>query len=188
MAPRVNTDSDDELLKLLESGGMVEVAYFDAAKISLRCEDVPVAEALPALKNFLKLTAKQRRADGRHLLAYCKLMIEVVGEESVLGDLGGVLPTVDEIWNYARPLGISFSALDPGKYAFERTIYVNVEGEVDWEPEHGLQMVWEGGARLVKVSEYDGHPTNGHASAKPERDQFVFSCFIPELCTQRDPN
>ena len=53
MAPRVNTDSDDELLKLLESGGMVEVAYFDAAEISLRCEDVPVAEALPALKNFL---------------------------------------------------------------------------------------------------------------------------------------
>jgi hypothetical protein len=41
--------------------------------------------------------------------------------------------------------------------------YLSFEGEVSWEPEHGLQLVFENGERVCKVSQYDGHNTVAHA-------------------------
>ena len=41
--------------------------------------------------------------------------------------------------------------------------YVSFEGEVSWEPEHGLQLVVEDGRRVCKVGPYDGHVTNAAA-------------------------
>ena len=43
--------------------------------------------------------------------------------------------------------------------------YLSFEGEVSWEPEHGLQLVFEHGQRVCKVGPYDGHNTNAHAFA-----------------------
>ncbi len=41
--------------------------------------------------------------------------------------------------------------------------YISFEGEVSWEPEHGLQLVVEDGLRICKVGPYDGHVTIAHA-------------------------
>jgi hypothetical protein len=41
--------------------------------------------------------------------------------------------------------------------------YISFEGEVSWEPEHGLQLVVKDGLRVCKVGPYDGHVTNAHA-------------------------
>ncbi|MBK9032216.1 MAG: hypothetical protein IPL61_13005 [Myxococcales bacterium] len=41
--------------------------------------------------------------------------------------------------------------------------YFSFEGEVSWEPEHGLQLVFEHGRRVCKVGPYDGHHTQAHA-------------------------
>lgn len=41
--------------------------------------------------------------------------------------------------------------------------YLSFEGDVSWEPEHGLQLVYEDGQRLCKVGQYDGHVTVAHA-------------------------
>ncbi|MDX6261519.1 MAG: hypothetical protein QOH84_3207 [Kribbellaceae bacterium] len=35
-------------------------------------------------------------------------------------------------------------------------IYVSLECECDWEPEHGLQLVFRDGAALTRVGPYDG--------------------------------
>jgi len=37
--------------------------------------------------------------------------------------------------------------------------YLSFEGEVTWEPEHGLQLVFEDGQRACKAGPYDGHLT-----------------------------
>ncbi len=39
-------------------------------------------------------------------------------------------------------------------------MYVQIAADCDWEPEHGLQLVYRGGNELVRVSEQDGHLTN----------------------------
>ena len=41
--------------------------------------------------------------------------------------------------------------------------YLSFEGEVSWEPEHGLQLVFEVGPKICKVGPYDGHTTTAHA-------------------------
>ena len=43
--------------------------------------------------------------------------------------------------------------------------FVALENECAWEPEHGLMLVLKEGRAVTKVSEYDGHLTNGHAFA-----------------------
>ena len=65
--------------------------YFDEAMIKIEsCDsEVTPTEALTALKGFLTLTPEQHHSDGRHLVAYCKMMIDAVGEEEILEDIGG---------------------------------------------------------------------------------------------------
>lgn len=179
--------NDQELLTILENGGKLSVPYFDGAEIEVyACDFVPHVEALPAFKNFLALPNEQRKSDARHLLAYCQMMMDAVGEEEILEDMDNAEPTLETIWNYADARHIFFGKLDAGKYAAENTAYVQIEGQIAWEPEHGLQMSWANGNKLVKVSACDGHPTNGHASANPENDQYIFSCYFKEFCTFPD--
>lgn len=45
--------------------------------------------------------------------------------------------------------------------------YISFEGDVSWEREHGLQLVFEHGERVCKVGPYDGHLTNAHAYGDP---------------------
>lgn len=45
--------------------------------------------------------------------------------------------------------------------------YLSFEGEVSWEDEHGLQLVFENGRTVCKVGPYDGHSTNAHAHGDP---------------------
>jgi hypothetical protein len=52
--------------------------------------------------------------------------------------------------------------------------YLSFEGEVSWEPEHGLQLVYEDGRRVCKVSQYDGHATVAHAYGDPSLLGVVF--------------
>ena len=45
----------------------------------------------------------------------------------------------------------------------DRRIYVSLECECDWEPEHGLQIVFEDGKRVSMVGPYTGHLTTSDA-------------------------
>lgn len=45
--------------------------------------------------------------------------------------------------------------------------YISFEGEVSWEREHGLQLVFDHGSHVCKVGPYDGHLTNAHAYGNP---------------------
>lgn len=52
--------------------------------------------------------------------------------------------------------------------------YLSLEGEVSWEPERGLQLVFEDGQRVCRVSQYDGHVTVAHAYGDPSLLGTVF--------------
>lgn len=42
-------------------------------------------------------------------------------------------------------------------------VYVSLECECDWEPEHGLQIVFRDGRAVTKVGPHNGHLTNAAA-------------------------
>jgi len=53
-------------------------------------------------------------------------------------------------------------------------VYVSVEYECDWEPEHGLQIVFRDGRTVTKVGPYNGHLTNNSAYGRPDLDDVVY--------------
>jgi hypothetical protein len=71
-----------------------------------------------------------------------------------------------DIWEHvelARP-PIAFlggTSLEPSP------CYLNFEGEVAWEEDHGLQLVDDLGGAVCKVGSYDGHVTVAHAFGDP---------------------
>jgi hypothetical protein len=56
----------------------------------------------------------------------------------------------------------------------DQHVYVSVECECDWEPEHGLQIVFRDGASVTKVGPYDGHLTNSAAYDDGQPDDAVY--------------
>ncbi|MGS2619713.1 DUF6985 domain-containing protein [Micromonospora sp. LZ34] len=56
----------------------------------------------------------------------------------------------------------------------DQRVCVSVECECDWEPEHGLQIVFCNGATVTKVGPYDGHLTNSAAYADDKLDGVVY--------------
>jgi hypothetical protein len=69
------------------------------------------------------------------------------------------IPDSADIWEH-----VSFpheeSTWHLGNTLLERgRSYLSFEGEVSWEPEHGLQLVFEDGQRVCKAGPYDGHLT-----------------------------
>lgn len=53
-------------------------------------------------------------------------------------------------------------------------IYVSLECNCDWEPEHGLQIVFKDGATVNKVGPYDGHLTNSDAFADKSLENVIY--------------
>lgn len=177
--------SDTDLLEILNSGGDVPVAYFDNQRISVNNDKLDPNKALIVLKNFLTLSTDHRTQDTRHLYAYYKYTFQTA-QEYVLEDMDGVVPTIDEIWDHVTPTLIYFDHLDAGKYVKVPTTFLMLEGQVAWEIEHGLLMSWNDGRSLVKVGQFDGHPTNGHARANPALDKYVYYTSNESFCTRPD--
>jgi hypothetical protein len=53
-------------------------------------------------------------------------------------------------------------------------VYISFQGDVDWELEHGLQIVFRGATKLVKVGPYDGHLTNADAYGDPGMENVIY--------------
>ena len=84
------------------------------------------------------------------------------------------IPPTSDIWDQVHfasgppELRLGGTKLEPGDS------YISFEGEVSWEPEHGLQLVFEHGRRVCKVGPYDGHNTNAHAYGDESLVDVVF--------------
>jgi hypothetical protein len=59
----------------------------------------------------------------------------------------------------------------------DKGIYVSLECNCDWEPEHGLQIVFKDGLRVNKVGSYDGHLTNSDAYASDDLEDVIYQEF-----------
>lgn len=53
-------------------------------------------------------------------------------------------------------------------------VYVSLECSCDWEPEHGLQIVFKNGNKVSKVGPYDGHLTNANAFADDSLKDVIY--------------
>jgi hypothetical protein len=76
-----------------------------------------------------------------------------------------------EVWKHVR---FGDEAVVGRRAYGDKGIYVSVECNCDWEPEHGMQIVFKNGETICKVGPYDGHLTNADAYADELLENVVY--------------
>lgn len=115
--------------------------------------DPAPADFHAAIRAFRGLDRSALEAAAPHIYAYYQDAADEWAEE-----IGSVAEVLDHI-RFVELVTVSRDSRG------EQRVYVSVEGECDWEEEHGLQLVFRDGASVTKVGPYDGHLTNVNAYA-----------------------
>jgi hypothetical protein len=121
-----------------------------------------------AIANLLSLTPSVFASVTDDLYNYYKDM-----EEYWLSD-GAERIKKSELWKHVQFGGMAYVQRRDER---DKDVYVSVECECDWEPEHGLQIVFKNGEKVSKLGPFDGHLTNGDAYANRKFDGVVYRSF-----------
>ena len=122
-------------------------------------------EFTEAVRNFLALRLEDRDSAAPHILE---------NYQRIAADWGlapGVpqLTFPADVWACVHPVEIRVSR----RRRCDQRVYVQVCAECDWEPEHGLQLVYREGRQLSRVSQQDGHLTHTDAFDLPEEEDRI---------------
>jgi hypothetical protein len=134
-------------------------------------DDDPAREEVhAAIRTFLALDRSALDAAASSIYAYYRDVIDSVlhdGDDEWYVEIEGPHRIFDHVRLGDEPI----VSRDP--YG-DQHVYVSVECECDWEPEHGLQIVFRDGATVTKVGPYDGHLTNSAAYNDGQLDGVVY--------------
>ena len=131
-------------------------------------EDVRPEDFHKAITNLLANGFEALRKVESHVFRYCQDMNSYWSpddEEFV------AVSSPDCVWEhiqFRRQPMVSRRAYG------DKGVYVSLECNCDWEPEHGLQIVLEDGRDVVKVGPYDGHLTNHDAYADDNLEGVIY--------------
>lgn len=133
-------------------------------------EDPATDDFDAAITNFLALDEPVLRAAGPAIHEYFRDVESDVGDEEGFPSI----TAPDDVWKHIRFIGEVAVQRDSWR---EQRVYVTVECECDWEPEHGLQIVFQDGRAVTKIGPYDGHFTNASAFDRDDLEGVVYHRF-----------
>jgi hypothetical protein len=146
------------------------IPFFDSQTLPFVLDSVQQAdeeEINRAIKVFLRLSQPDRFAASRYVFAKYLSVAELVSE----ADLACRIESEQAVWHHVHPSEVFVSR----RSRRDRAIYITIAAECDWEPEHGLQIVYRKGIELVRVSDQDGHLTHTDAYDLPEDQDRIVS-------------
>ena len=133
--------------------------------------------AAESMANFLAAGDALRSEVVPYLMLYYGSVRDSFSDEDC-ADYGIPLDvTESNVWEHVslhHPPIVGPSLDDRNGLLHSGVAYIDFEGSCTWEEEHGLQLVFLHGERLIKVSPYDGHPTNAHACSNPAMLEVIF--------------
>ncbi len=88
---------------------------------------------------------------------------------------GSPIGNVGDLWEHVR---LGHEPVVRRRAYEDRAVHVSLEGECAWEPDHGLQLVFERGRRITKLGGYDGHLTNADAYGDRRLEDVIFHPLI----------
>ena len=122
-----------------------------------------------AIANFLTLDNSVLKQAQDDIYRYYKdVEASLDGEDIVKID------DPNDVW---RHIQIECTPLVTRRPYGDKAIYISLECECDWEPEHGLQIVFKQGLSINKVGEYDGHLSYVDSYADPKLENIVYHSF-----------
>ena len=135
----------------------IAVPFFDGLSLPVQLMDVSAADASAidaAMENFLRLNAQDRSRAAPAVLENCQNFLSMIDLSTEADHAMAALTDADAIWPYVDCQSIDI-VKDDGDG--EPSIHVVLTCNCEWEPEHGLQIVYRNGNQLTRVSEQDGH-------------------------------
>ena len=149
----------------------ISLPVLNGAKCSILLEgyegDPIVEEFHEAITNFLTAGREVLTASEPHIFKYYL----DIKENIELEDDFPSISQPSEIWNFIH---LGKEAIVGRRPYGDKSIYISFECNCDWEPEHGLQIVFKNGAFVNKVGPYDGHLTNSDAYADNTLENVVY--------------
>jgi hypothetical protein len=148
----------------------VRVPYFDGRQVKFWLADLTEADeqdAANAVGAFLALGTTARLTAGAFVFQNYQKIVEAIGEDQMWCHIG----SPEAIWEHVQPNYIRVVR----RPRLDKLIYIVIDAECDWDPEHGLQIVYRRGSELVRVSDQsDGELTYAEAYDLPEdQDKIV---------------
>lgn len=120
-----------------------------------------------AIAHFLAADLSVLKAAEPHIYSYFLDVKESIEPEEDF-------PQIDrpaDLWQFIRfPQEAFVGRREHG----DRGIYVWLDCECDWEPEHGLQLVFRNGLAINKVGPYDGHLTQSDAYGDSTLENVIY--------------
>jgi hypothetical protein len=131
-------------------------------------EDDAMQDFEQAVDNFLSL--------GTESLRFCERWVfEYYQDSHAVWDNSDVSPpqigAAAEVWSHVRFGGVIMVSR---RAHGDRAVYISIECECDWEPEHRLQLVFRKGERVTKIGPFDGYLSNADALGRPELEHVVY--------------
>lgn len=117
---------------------------------ALNSESITPEDLARCINNFRDASQPVLDIVAPDLFAYFKDVEEDLDPDE---DYIPEIPSAAVVWDYA-----TIDEAEPA-VEFDRetsTLFVVLEGDVDWEEEHGLMLVFEDGARISKLGPFDG--------------------------------
>jgi hypothetical protein len=152
-------------------------ALLDRLAEQAECDEEPTAEEQAlrreAISGFIAGGAQLLEEATPFMWAYYRSTAAEFGPEERAQYGIPEIPDSADIWEHVQFRCPPWWSPGRGPLTPGRS-YLSFEGEVSWEPEHGLQLVYEDGQRVCKVSQYDGHVTVAHARSDPSLLGVVF--------------
>jgi hypothetical protein len=134
-------------------------------------DDQFIAETDTAFKNFLQLQSFDKLKMAPYIYNNFVEICSYLDESDIPEKMRGAQPL--SIWNFVHPTAIFVSRRQKN----DKDIYIVLTCECDWEPEHGLQLVFRQGKQLTRVSDQDGHLTDADAFDLPDDQDELLSKF-----------
>lgn len=148
----------------------ISLAVLDGKKCTVLVEgydeDPPVEDFDAAIANFLRASNTVLASAQTHIFRYYLDVKESIEPEDDFPAIG----SPSEIWKFVQLGEEAFVSRRPR----DNGIYISLECNCDWEPEHGLQIVFKNGAIVNKIGPYDGHVTNSDAYADDTLEDVVY--------------
>lgn len=160
-------------------GPSISIPFLDQQNLPITFTGLPADETLDflldadaALSNFLSIGMDQRTTMAPHIWQNCKDFLDAIGyeeEDQALWDI----KDAHEIWPFVDFRNIYVER----RHRRDQDIYISLQGECEWEQEHGLQLVFRQGKKLTRVSQIDGHLTEADAYDKADAQDDLLSAF-----------
>lgn len=138
----------------------IHVPLLDGA-VSFVVDDEPSAhpaEYAAAILSFMALDHRALEAVSDEAFAYYRDIVRLLSHQPGLWEVPDI-DGPDVVWQHIRLGDEPHVGWDDATQA----AYVSLESECDWEPEHGIQLVFRDGRQVTKLGQFDGHLTNAAA-------------------------